>query len=201
VLDDHYVSLVSMCPGAGAADTASPLLLEHVRGLLARHSIGLLVLGWPLGPQGQLTPECRRVEAFARALQAANVRSARLQIAPACRDGLGGCTCLICFLLGMTPTAVAVLPTAPLSLPLQVLVPVTAWDERGSTARARAILRAPSSSSSGSNGAAATGRWRTTARKPVVAVERRHLTDGVAAALILEDFLAFARSSEANRAT
>lgn len=41
--------------------------------MVARYAIGGIVLGWPLGPDGQTTLECTRVAVLADRLAAHNV--------------------------------------------------------------------------------------------------------------------------------
>ena len=64
-------------------------------------------------------------------------------------------------------------------LSAQIVLPVVLWDERGSSADARASMR----------GTLTGGRHRTTAWRPTVAPEKRRLTNEAAAAEILNRFL------------
>lgn len=180
--------------------------IARLRALLAARLVGGLVVGWPLGPDGQLTTECERTAGFVRQLQSAKVGARVVHVwarAPVPLSGYTRWELVWCTGAGtgtppslFTPAPTLCSPhTRPLAthtraacphhpfLAAQILTPVLLWDERGSTAAARATLR----ETAPANRAGAPAR-----RQTAIAPERRHLADGLAAAHILRGFLEWA---------
>ncbi|RYE99432.1 MAG: hypothetical protein EOO41_01045 [Methanobacteriota archaeon] len=66
---------VRTCAAGSAWEAA---VAQCVKSLAKEHSVGGIVFGWPLDPQGGVSPQCALVRRIIQHMQSQNVRAARV---------------------------------------------------------------------------------------------------------------------------